>query len=139
VRNCANAIEKSVTARPPLLHTHQEGEELDVLVDREIAVERESLGEVSESVVERASVLPGVATEHLYGSRGGAQQTREHPQRRRLPGAIRSDQTDHLTTRYLEIDPAYRLDRPVAHDQPTCGEHDLDGRHRFPPSPVVEK
>jgi len=39
----ADQLEQLVPPRPPGAHAVHEGEELDVLVDREVAVEREAL------------------------------------------------------------------------------------------------
>ena len=73
-------FEELGAARLPGRHPIHEGEELDVLIDREITVERESLGEVTEPVVERSPRPPGIGAEGLRLAGARSQQPGQHAQ-----------------------------------------------------------
>ena len=72
------------------------GEERDVLVDREIAVQAESLREVAHRLRDVAVLLHRIAVEDPHGARIHLQQPAHQPDGGRLAGAVRTDQTEHL-------------------------------------------
>ena len=58
-----NELEQLGAALPPALDAVHEGEELDVFVHRQIAVEGEALGHVAEAMVEGAARLASSRSE----------------------------------------------------------------------------
>jgi hypothetical protein len=113
-RREADPVEEHRPAIAPAGDAGEEGEELDVLVDGEVAVEGEALREVAELAVQGPAVLPGIVAEHAHGPARGAQQPGDHPQRRRLAGAVRADQAHDLAPRDGEVDGVHRLDLAMA-------------------------
>ncbi len=72
------------------------GEERDVLVDGEIAVEREPLREVPDVRGDRPVLFHRVAAEHAHLAAVGADQPARQANRRRFARAVRTDDAEHL-------------------------------------------
>ena len=72
------------------------GEERDVLVDAQVAVEREALREVADRSGDVAVLLHRILAEHADGAVIHVQQSADRADRRRLAGAIGTDQPEHL-------------------------------------------
>lgn len=71
-------------------------EERDVLVDREVAVQAEALRQVTDARRDLAVLSDGIDAEDADRSGVGVQQAAQQANRRRLAGAVRTDETEHL-------------------------------------------
>ncbi len=100
----------------------QPPEEREVLAGAEVRVDREVLGHVADRALERRSRgvqgLPG--EQHLAGV--AAEDPADHRDRRRLPGAVRTEQAVGLARRDLEADAVDRLALAEALSQPRAAE-----------------
>ncbi len=104
------------------------GEELDVLVDREVVVERELLRHVADARLHAVGVLHDVDAVDGGRSLARREQATEHPDRRRLAGAVRAEESEDAPSRHLEVEvidgdevaepthEAAALDGEIAHD-----------------------
>ena len=72
------------------------GEERDVLVDAEVAVEGEALRQIADRSGDVAVLLDRIVAEDADAAGVGVQQPAERADRRRLAGAVGSDQPEHL-------------------------------------------
>ena len=90
------------------------GKERDVLVDGQIAIQAESLREVSHSLGDRPMVFHGVEAEHAKLACVGVQKPAHQPDGRRLTCAVRADQPEHLALAHVEAEIGERLGRAVA-------------------------
>jgi hypothetical protein len=73
------------------------GKEGDVLVDREIAVQGEPLRQVPDAGSNRPVLLDRVAPEDAHVAAVGMHQPARQPDRRRLAGAVGTDDAEHLS------------------------------------------
>ena len=89
-------VEQPVPALAVVRHAVDLGEEGDVLVDREVAVEAELLREVAHLRRDRVVLPDRVVAEHADGAAGGLEQPAQQPDRRRLARAVRADEAEHL-------------------------------------------
>src|ERR1700732_277577 len=117
-RRHAQAVQQLVSPRLPVVDAMDGGEEGDVLVDREIAVEREALGQVADPAAEVDASRDGVEAAGAHGAAVRRQQPEDDPQGGRLAGAVRADQAEHLAARHPEGDVVDRHEVAVAPDQP---------------------
>ena len=118
-------------------HTVNLREEGDVLVDRQIAVEREPLREVANVGRHRPVLLDRIASEHADVSSIGPQQAARHPDRGRLPGAIGANQAEHLPRLDRERDVVHGTHLAVALadavERDGCRHHWIGGAPCSPP------
>ena len=98
------------------MHAVNLGEEGDVFVDAEIAVEREALRQVAHFRREFAMLTNRILAEHPDRSAVHVQQAAQRANRGRLSGTVWSDQAKHLPAIDGERDAAKRLDRAVSLD-----------------------
>src|SRR5215216_6511950 len=93
-------VEQSLAAIADRRIPHAEavnlGKERDVLIDRQIAVQAEALGQVSDRLRDLEMLTNGIASKNPHGSAVGFQQTAYQPNRRRLACAVRTDEAEHL-------------------------------------------
>ena len=89
------------------------GEERDVLVDGQIAVQTESLREIADTLGQRAMRAHRIEAEHAQFARVGVQQSAHQTDRRRLAGAVRADQAEHLASAHVEAQAGQRRRRAV--------------------------
>ncbi len=68
-------------------------EKIDVLLDRQVLVEAETLGHVADPVLDGRPVGNDVQTVDHDPARRGLEHRRRHPQQGRLPRSVRADQT----------------------------------------------
>ena len=106
------------------------GEEVEVLPDLHVVVDTEDVGHEAEDATDlvgvpgdRPAVDLGVAGRRL-------EQGRQHPQRRRLAGAVRADEAEDLARLDREVD-AGDGERPVVALDQALGPD--DGAHRTVP------
>src|SRR6202040_3477416 len=88
-RRHAQAVEQLVSPRLPVADAVDGGEEGDVLVDREVAVEREALRQVADPAAEVDALPDGVEAAGADGAAVRRQQPEDDAQGGRLAGAIR--------------------------------------------------
>ncbi len=92
-------LEQPVAARVVVVQPVDLCEEGDVLVDAEIAVEAEPLRQIADLRGD-ATVRPQrIEPEHADRPAIGAQQAAQQADRRRLAGAVGTDQAEHLAAR----------------------------------------
>ena len=117
-----------VAARAVVANAVHLGEERDVLVDGQIAVQTESLREIADALGQRAMRAHRIEAEHAHLARVGVQQPAHQANRRRLAGAVGADEAEHLAALHVEAQAGERrrlavsLDdaiavRPPARDQ----------------------
>ena len=100
------ALDELVDARPRLRARHvvHGGEEREVLVDREVFVQRELLRHVADAALQRLGVARDLVAEHVDLAGGRVQQAAEHADRRRLAGAVRPEEAVDLAPAHREIE-----------------------------------
>ena len=98
------------------------GEEGHVLVDREIAVQAEALGQVTDPLRNPPVIARRILVEDAHLARVSVKQAAHQSNRRRLAGAVGSDETEHLAACNLEGQARQRLGAAVALDD--AGERD---------------
>src|SRR5262249_52017105 len=94
-----------LASRPPIArHPVDAGEEIEVLLDREVVVERELLGHVAELLpdVLRTQLTDLARQSHL--ARARRQQAAEHLDRGGLARPVGAEQSVDLAVAHLEID-----------------------------------
>ena len=106
------------------------GEERDVLVDAEIAVQAEALRQVADLGCDRAVLLHRIVAGHADGAAVGMQQAAQQPDARRLAGAVRADEPEHLA--------AGDLERQVVHGDrgPVLSGDTIEAQHRAALAPA---
>jgi hypothetical protein len=90
------------------------GEERDVLVDAEIAIEAEPLRKVTDRGGDRAVILHRIVAENADLTRIAVQQPAEQPDGGGLTGAVGTDEAEHLTAVHLERHVLQRVDGAVS-------------------------
>ena len=98
----AHHLEQRVAARGVVAHVVDLGEEGDVLVDAEVAVEREALREVADLRREPPPLAQRVEAAGAHAPGVGLQQAEDRAQRRRLARAVGADQAEHLAAPHVE-------------------------------------
>src|SRR6202040_4144169 len=116
-------VEQLVSPRLPVADAVDGGEEGDVLVDREVAVEREALRQVADPAAEVDALPDGVEAAGADGAAVRRQQPEDDAQGGRLAGAVRADQAEHLAAGHPEADVVDRHQVAVAPDQPFDRHH----------------
>src|SRR4030095_11633396 len=89
-------VEQLVAPAPIVAETVDLGEERDVFVDAQIAIQAEALREVPHAFGELAMFTNGVSPEHTNLAGIGVQQAAHQPDRGRLASSVGPDQTEHL-------------------------------------------
>ena len=101
------------------------GEELEVLGDRELSVEREFLGDVADALPGRGASVAQVNSRHAQRAAAGREQAAQHPKRRRLPRSVGTEQTENLSPMDFKADMIDRRESPEAPDQVVYLDHGL--------------
>ncbi|MCU0257349.1 MAG: hypothetical protein MUF60_11485 [Vicinamibacterales bacterium] len=107
-------VEQPVPASAVLGHAVNLGEEGDVLVDRQVAVEAEPLREVAHPGGDGVMLPDRVVAEYAEGAAVRPEQAAEQPDRRRLAGAVRADEAEHLAAVHRVRHARHRLGGPEA-------------------------
>src|SRR3954464_13079732 len=74
-------------------HSARTGEEADVFLDREIAIETETLGDVAKLHSRLMALAPDVHPDDLRPAAARVHETAEHPNGGGLAGAVRAEET----------------------------------------------
>src|SRR5215208_6813220 len=77
-------------------HTIDTGVELEIATDREILVQGEPLAHVSDVLFDPFATGGNVEIEHTRAAARGFENAAQHPDRRALTGAVRSNQSKHF-------------------------------------------
>ena len=85
------------------LYPVQGSKEFDILPRLEISMDCKMLGDVSELSAEFLLILSEILTHELNGSEIGLYQIADHIHGGTLACAVRSEQSEHLSLSYLEI------------------------------------
>jgi hypothetical protein len=96
----AGEREQAVAPGGVLPHAVDLGEERDVLVDAQVAVQAEPLREVTDLPRQGHMLAGGIAAEHLHAAGILAQQAADHADDRRLSRTVRADQPEHPAARH---------------------------------------
>src|SRR5262245_822826 len=114
--------------RPPLApgDARRAAVELEVLVGRERAVDRDRLRDVADRLAHGEPVADHVVARDEGRPRSRLQQRRQHADRRGLARAVRAEQSERLAGRHVEADPGHGLDLAEANGEPV-DEDDLLG------------
>ena len=107
------------------------GEERDVLVDAQVAVETEPLREISNRPGDLGVIGDRILAEHAYRSAVGVEEPAQQPYRRGLASTIRADDAEHLALAHVERQAVERSHRSVAFDDVVETERDVC-HHRLP-------
>ena len=99
------------------VHAEEAAVEVEVLPDRERAVERVRLRDDADHLLRRGRVRDDVDATDERMPAGGDHAGGEHPRGRRLAGAVRAEQTEDLAPLHREVEPVDRVD--VARDRPS--------------------
>ena len=94
--------EQLIAPRPVIPHTVQFGEEGDVLVNGEIAVQAEALREVADLSRDGPVLAHGIVAEHAHLAAIGVQEAAHHADQGGLTRAVGTNQPEHVSTRHLE-------------------------------------
>jgi hypothetical protein len=89
-------LEQPIATRFVVGNAVNVGEEGDVLVDREIAVEAEALRQVPHPLGYLAMLAEGISVGNAHDPGLGPQQSAHHADHRRLPRTVRADDAEHL-------------------------------------------
>ena len=109
-RSCAlgerELLEELVGAAPGLAPRDSEEAPVvvEVLTHGELAVERVRLGDDADAALHRGGMRGDVESRDECASTGRDDRRREHPDRRRLAGAVRPEQPEELAGAELEVD-----------------------------------
>src|SRR5262245_43967928 len=109
----------------------QLADQAQVLAAGEVLVDRGVLAGETDDVPHLLWLRSDVESEHPRRPLVGPGQRREHTYHRGLAGAVRSEQAEHTTFRYLERHPAYGLDVAEALHQSHGGDRGLAARPRL--------
>ena len=129
-RRHAHHLEKSVPAGGIAAHVVDLGEEGDVLVDGEVAVQGKLLREVADARGEPAPLAGGVeaAGERLAGVR--LQEAQDHAQGGGLARPVRPDEAEHLAAAHVEAHLGSGADGPEAAAERARAHQGLGARPR---------
>ena len=124
--------EPGAPATPP--EPEDLGREVEVLLDREILVEREVLGHVADRGAQALGVARHAVAEHLRRAGGRLEEPHQHAHERRLARSVRAEAAEDLAPLHREVDPVDRDARAEAAREPA--RHDRDrgrvGGHEAP-------
>jgi hypothetical protein len=95
-RSQARHLEQLLAAWPEVSHPVDLGEELDVLVDGQVAIKREPLRQVAHALGDEAVLAGRVRVQHAHRPGIGVQEAAQQPDGRGLAGAVRPNQPEHL-------------------------------------------
>ena len=106
-------IEQSLEGGAPWRadHVAQVGVQIEVLQHRQILVEAEFLRHVAERPAQRVALRQRIETGHAERSGGRLEKARHQSHQRGLAGAVRSDESGHLTGRHQGGDAVDRVRR----------------------------
>src|SRR5207248_3913195 len=114
VEELANAqrLTKLCDAMPGKAHLHapQPGVEFQVRAATEAAIDDGLLKDDAAYAASAERLLGHIEAGELGRPTGRLDRCREHPDRRRLSGAVGSEQPEHLTVRDLKVDTLHRFD-----------------------------
>jgi hypothetical protein len=96
------------------------GNEVEVLVDREVFVQGKPLRHVTDAALELLGLLGNPETEHFDLACGRQQQAAQHADRRRLARAVRTEETINLRAADVEVEVVDRDDIAELARQPAC-------------------
>src|SRR5262245_31756699 len=77
-------------------------EEMNVLIDREQLVQRKALRHVADALLDRFWIGGNVDAVNFRGPGGWPKQTAQHPNRRRLAGAVAAEEAEDLSATHVE-------------------------------------
>ena len=98
-------------AEPPLpVESVGAGPEAQVLLDREVPVEREALRHVADVTLDLSGLLGDVEAEQVRGTRGRREQPAQHPDGGGLAGAVGAEEAEDLARPNRERDPVDGLE-----------------------------
>ena len=126
VRVAADAVLRAVAQLDELEHLVDPGararlvvvgEQLQVAPAGEVRVEARAFDEAGDAVERLRAVDERVAAEQPRRALGRADQAEQHPQRRRLAGAVRAEVAEHVAALDRQVDVVDRDDLAVALDQ----------------------
>ena len=98
---------EEVADHPPAARGRQAvaaGEEVEVLPDLHVVVHAEDVGHEPDDPADRGRIVAHRGTGDLRVAVRGAQERREHPQRRGLPGPVRADEPEDLARLDVQVD-----------------------------------
>ena len=104
----AQPVERRVDARGAVGHPVHPRDEREVLADREVVPEREPLRHVARAALDLPRLGADVVAQARALAGVGREQPAEHPDRRRLAAAVRSEEAEDLAAPHRQ--------REVAHD-----------------------
>ena len=110
-------------------------EQVDHLAAGQLGPEVHVAGHVGQATVEVHRVAPRITAEQRHLARVGPQQTEQHPDRRRLAGAVRPEEAVHLARLDHEVEPVERPAGTERLDEPADGDdrgHPAEAIDRFP-------
>ena len=127
--------EPGAPATPP--EPEDLGGEVEVLLDREILVEREVLGHVADRGAQALGVARHAVAEHLRRAGGRLEEPHQHAHERRLARAVRPEAAEDLAPPHGEVDAVDGDARAEAAREPAgqdrdrgcVGGHDGSQRH----------
>jgi hypothetical protein len=96
----------------------QPAHHLEVLAPGQLLVDGRELAGEADPAADRERRGDDVVPEHGCVAAGRRLQRREDPDQRRLAGAVGSEQAEHGSGRYLEVEPVERDHVPEPHPQP---------------------
>src|SRR5581483_3121476 len=114
----AEPLDRAAHDRSAIPHRVDAGDEIEVLLDREVLVETEALRHVADAPLDLARLAQDVEAEARAAARVGIQQSAEHADRRRLAAAVRSEKAADAAACHREIDAVDRADRAEALREP---------------------
>src|SRR5690606_19581085 len=100
----SESVERPVDIVAPRRELVEPRDEVEVLPDREVLVEREALRHVADLALDQVGLGPDIVAEHLAAAGIGAEQAADHPDRGRLAGTVRAEEADDLAALYAEVD-----------------------------------
>ncbi len=103
------------------------GEEIEVLGDRELAVERKFLRHVADVLARRGARPAQVEAGDAQRSGSGGQKPAQHAERRRLARAVRTEQAEDLAATNFEADVIDRREGAELAHQVVHLDHALGG------------
>ncbi len=111
----------------------ERGEQFEVLARGEVWIEARRLDEPGDALERPRALAQRIAPEQLDGALGGDDQPERHPQRRRLAGAVRSEEAVDVADVDVQVDVVDRQDLLVALDEPLRPDWRRRRRPRYRP------
>src|ERR1700682_789250 len=97
--------------------------EIEILARRQLIVDAEEVGHVAKALMHQVGMLDHVGPVDQRAAGGRLEQRRQDPERRRLAGAVWSDESEDFASRYLEGDVIERGAIAINLGQPLDGDH----------------